>query len=156
MVNNIKENIQNWVNDITKNTEVFLVEVRISEVNQKITIIVDADILLDVDKCADINRYVLEKLDELYPDNTYTIEVSSPGADKPLKLVRQYYKHIGRIIQVELNSGESHKGWLKEINNDGIILEDRKINLLSKKKVKPDIQINLSQIKESIVAISFK
>ena len=52
-----------------------------------------------------------------------SISVSSPGADAPLKLPRQYAKHVGRELKVTLDEGEPLVGTLSRSDDQGIVLE---------------------------------
>ncbi len=155
MSNEIKGLIENWVNEAADGTDIFLVEVRKGAKDDRIAIFIDADNGVTIDKCTLVNRYLNEKLEEMDPEHTYTTEVSSPGVDKSLKMLRQYIQHQGRILEVKCKDGQLLKGWLKEVGKNHIILEDRKINQLSNKKVKPDNEIDFDQIAESHVIVSF-
>jgi len=155
MSNEIKGLIENWVNEATDGTDIFLVEVRKGLKDERIAVFIDADEGITIDKCTLVNRYLNDKLEEMDPEHKYTTEVSSPGVDKALKMPRQYLQHKGRILEIKSKKGELYKGWLKEIGEDNIILEDRKINLLSNKKIKPDTKIDFDQIAESHVIVSF-
>ena len=155
MSNEITALVENWVNEATNGTDIFLVEVRKGVKDGRIAIFIDADEGVTIDKCTLVNRYLNEKLEEMDPDHNYTTAVSSPGVDKALKLPRQYLQHKGRILEIKRKDGALFKGWLKEIGEKSIILEDRKINLLSNKKVKPDNEIDFDQIAESHVIVSF-
>ncbi len=155
MSNEIKGLIENWVNEAADGTDIFLVEVRKGAKDDRIAVFIDADEGVTVDKCTLVNRYLNEKLEEMDPDHKYITEVSSPGVDKSLKMPRQYLQHKGRILEVKRKDGELLKGWLKEVGEKNIILEDRKINKLSNKKVKPDQEIDFDQIAESHVIVSF-
>lgn len=155
MSNEIKGLIENWVNEATDGTDIFLVEVRKGLKDERIAVFIDADEGITIDKCTLVNRYLNDKLEEIDPEHKYTTEVSSPGVDKALKMPRQYLQHKGRILEVKRKDGELLKGWLKEVGEKNIILEDRKINPLSKKKVKPDNEIDFDQIAESHVIVSF-
>ncbi len=155
MSNEIKGLIENWVNEATDGTDIFLVEVRKGLKDERIAVFIDADEGITIDKCTLVNRYLNDKLEEMDPEHKYTTEVSSPGVDKALKMPRQYIQHKGRVLEVKRKDGELLKGWLKEVGEKNIILEDRKINKLSNKKVKPDQEIDFDQIAESHVIVSF-
>src|SRR5579871_4782470 len=77
----------------------FLVEVRIKPTNN-VKVYVDGDQGISIEKCVQYNRALYKKIDEsgLFPAGDFSLEVSSPGLDEPLKLPRQYRKNIGRQV----------------------------------------------------------
>ncbi len=76
--------IQQW-------PEVFVVDISISPAN-KITVLLDADNGMNVGRCAEVNRalYKFVEAESLFHENNFSMEVSSPGIDRPLKQLRQY------------------------------------------------------------------
>ena len=84
-------------------------------------------------------------------EDYFTFEVSSPGADRPLKLPKQYFKHIGRQMEVETLDEKKLGGILKTVDENKISLAIE----VSKKETK-DEQIEFKNIKEANVIISFK
>ena len=99
---------------IDPDPENFLVEVRIPGNNVKI--FVDADRGMSIDKLAHYNRSLYRQIEEsgLFPNNDFSLEISSPGLDEPLKLRRQYLKNIGRYVEVVLKNGIKTEGKLIE------------------------------------------
>ena len=91
-----------------------------------IEIFIDSDQGVTADMCASISREVSQALDagNLFADR-YHLIVSSPGSDRPLKLQRQYKKHIGRTLSVKTKSGnvsEQIQGELTEVNEGRLSL----------------------------------
>src|SRR3954471_15147279 len=91
--------------------DIFLVEIKIKPTNN-FKIYLDADSGLGIEKCIKINRALYKKIEEMgmYPDGDFSLEVSSPGVDEPLKLLRQYKKNIGRNVEVVTNDDEKKEG----------------------------------------------
>lgn len=152
-----KEQITELVNQKIEGTSFFLVEVKVKPVN-KIEVYVDGDNGIAINDCVDISRHIEKNLDREVED--YSLEVSSPDATKPLKLVRQYLKHIGRDFEIELNDGNKIIGTLKEISPDSnIVLEitSRENKPIGKGKitVTKQHQIQLSNVKESKIKLKF-
>jgi ribosome maturation factor RimP len=69
-----------------------------------------------------------KKLEEIafYPDGDFSLEVSSPGLDEPLKSFRQYKKNAGRPVEVLLNDGAKVEGKMLEVNEQEIVVEETK------------------------------
>lgn len=105
----------------------FLVEVRIKPTNN-IKVFIDGDQGISIEKCVQINRALYKKLEEsgLFPGDDFSLEVSSPGLDEPLKMLRQYQKNIGRQVEILLQDGAKKEGRLVEVSEDGIIVEETK------------------------------
>ena len=105
----------------------FLVDVRIKPTNN-FKIFIDGDQGVTIEKCVQINRALYKKLEELglFPTGDFSLEVSSPGLDEPLKLLRQYKKNIGRQVELILQDGSKKEGRLMEVSEDGIIIEETK------------------------------
>ena len=89
-----------------KTEDVFLVELKVSPGNN-LKVFLDADKGVTIDTCISINRALYKKIeeDDLFPNGDFSLEVSSPGVDEPLKLHRQYKKNIGRNVEVVMNDG---------------------------------------------------
>lgn len=136
----------------------FLVDLKVEEVSgkTKVLILIDADQGVTIQACARVSRKVSEELEanEIIGD-AYVLEVSSPGVDFPLSNMRQYQKNIGRELKLSLITGTDVVGKLLE-------LDEEKIKLLVKKKEKgkkateEELVFPFSEIKKSIVQVSFK
>lgn len=105
----------------------FLVELRIKPTNN-VKIFLDGDNGITIEKCIAINRTLYKKLEEIafYPDGDFSLEVSSPGLDEPLKSFRQYKKNAGRLVEVLLNDGTKVEGKMLEVNEQEIVVEETK------------------------------
>jgi ribosome maturation factor RimP len=135
----------------------FLVEFHLHRGN-KLEIFVDCDSGLTLDKCQQISRYLESFLDqEGWLGDNYTLEVSSPGLNRPLKLLRQYRKNIGRKLEVTLKDGPVKTGLLKSVSDSAIVLEETIVTKEGKKKKTTTAQTELSfdQVKKAMVVISF-
>ena len=102
----------------------FLVDLRIKPINN-VKVFLDGDAGITIEKCVQVNRKLYKKLEEaaFFPEGDFSLEVSSAGLDEPLKLLRQYKKNIGRLIEVHLQDGTRKEGQLREVSEEGIVLE---------------------------------
>lgn len=67
--------------------------------NYYLRVYVDKDGGIDIDDCGRISEYLSKKLDEADPiTNAYFLEVSSPGAERPLKKPVDYERAIGKHV----------------------------------------------------------
>jgi ribosome maturation factor RimP len=104
----------------------FLVDISIKPTNN-IKVFVDADQGAAIDQLSKINRALYKWVEEnLFPNGDFSIEVSSPGLDEPLKLERQYLKNIGRNVEILLKSGIKREGKLLSASESEIIVEEQK------------------------------
>lgn len=103
----------------------FLVEVRVKPTNN-VKVYIDGDQGISIEKCVQYNRALYKKLEEaaIFPPGDFSLEVSSPGLDEPLKLHRQYKKNIGRQVELVLQDGSKVEGRLIEVSEDGVIVEE--------------------------------
>ena len=134
--------------------DTFLVSVRIKPTNN-IKVFLDADTGLSIDKCVKINRAMYRIIEEKgwYPDGNFSLEVSSPGIDEPLKNFRQYRKNIGRKVAVVLNDETKQEGKLLDVNENLVQLEYSEGK--NKKAVTVVKDIPFDQIKQTTVLIEF-
>lgn len=147
--------IEALVNRLLEGQEdIFLISVRIKPTNN-IRVYLDADSGLSIEKCIKINRALYKTIEEeaWYPDGNFSLEVSSPGVDEPLKMLRQYKKNIGRKVEVVLNDGTKKEGKLIAVNGQSITIEYTEGK--NKKAVLITNEIAFSDIKQTTVVISF-
>ena len=135
-----------------KDLPFFLVDIKIKPTNN-IKVFLDGDTGITIDAVSKVNRALYTQLEEsgLFPEGDFSLEVSSPGVDEPLKFFRQYRKNIGRKVEVTLNDDQVHTGVLKAAEEEEITLEE----LSGKKKEKKEIVIPFNNIKKTVVQISF-
>lgn len=138
----------------TKWPEVFLVEIKSSASNQ-IIVLLDADNGITIEKCTSINKALYKYIEEsgLFPDGNFSLEVSSPGVDRPLKLRRQYEKNVGRQVEVLMNDGSKLTGVLSGVDEENIFLKEE--HGKGKKLIMKTTTILFNQIKHVTVLITF-
>lgn len=134
--------------------DVFLVDIRIKPTNN-VKVYLDADGGLPIETCTRINRALYKQLEEstLFVNGDFSLEVSSPGLDEPLKLHRQYLKNIGRDLNLLLAEDRQLSGTLKAVTEEAIEIEYTEGK--NKKAVLKQEHIPFSQIKKALIAIKF-
>ena len=107
------------------NTNYFLVDIKVRPGNN-IRVTLDADTGVSIDKCVEYNRSLYKKIEDagIFPPGDFSLEVSSPGTDEPLRFHRQYLKNRGRKVEVMMQDGTRREGKLVEVSEDGIIIEE--------------------------------
>lgn len=144
-----EQNLREIAEPILQEEDLFLVDVVIkgSVVSQKVLLLADGKNGISIDQCGRVSRKLGNLIEEKgLMDNSYTLEVSSPGLDFPLKLIQQYHKNVGRILAIELDDGHSIEGELLGVGEENI-----QIKIKEEKREYP-----FEKIKQSKVKISFK
>jgi ribosome maturation factor RimP len=135
----------------------FTVEIKLSAENT-LEVFVDSESALDFAKCQKISRYLESFLDEnKWLGETYVLEVSSPGASRPLKFLRQFPKHIGRNLEITTAEGNVLEGKFVSLEGEVVSLEKEVKYKEGKKTIKKieQTQIAFPDIKKAIVKIIF-
>ena len=115
----------------------------------------DADDGITIEKCTSVNKALYKYIEEtgIFPDGNFSLEVSSPGVDEPLKLHRQYKKNTGRKVEVLMNDGKKIEGILLNAGDDAITIEERTGK--GNKTTIRSTTILFNQIKHTTVLITF-
>ena len=134
--------------------DIFLVSIKIKPTNN-FKIYLDADSGLGIDKCIKINRALYKIMEEMgmYPDGDFSLEVSSPGLDEPLKLLRQYKKNIGRDVEITMNDEAKKEGKLTAVTEQSITIEYAEGK--GKKAVVKTEEIPFDAVKQTKIQIKF-
>ncbi|MEO5591576.1 MAG: ribosome maturation factor [Chitinophagaceae bacterium] len=132
----------------------FLVDIWIKPTNN-IRVALDADAGLPIEKCVSLNRRLYKQIEEaaLYPEGDFSLEVSSPGLDEPLKMHRQYVKNINRGVEILQQDGKITEGVLTAVNENEI--EVAETTGKNKKKEVVQHTIPFSNIKSTKIQIKF-
>lgn len=111
---------------------------------------------IDIEECAWVSEQLSEKMDALDPDpipQAYFLEVSSPGAERPLKTEEDMKKAIGEYVHLSyyqaIEGEKSHDGTLLSLSDDAVELE---IMIKTRKKI---ITIPRDKIAKARLAIKF-
>jgi ribosome maturation factor RimP len=133
---------------------VFLVEIRIKPANN-VKVFIDADTGVSIEKLVQYNRRLYKDIDEngFFPGGDFSLEVSSPGLDEPLKLKRQYLKNIGRYVEVLKTDDSTTEGKLLSATEIEIVVEEEKGK--NKKKEIINHIIPFDNIKSTKIQIKF-
>ncbi|MFN3782409.1 MAG: ribosome maturation factor RimP [Spirosomataceae bacterium] len=148
------ERVEEAIHPFLDNGVFFVVDIKItvSKIRSKILILVDSDEGISIDQCGDISRKVGIVLDEII-ETPFVLEVSSPGIDTPLKLIRHYKKNIGRNLKITLQDGQEIKGKL-------LAVEEKHIEVQPDPKKKKELLapqlVQLEDIRQATVQVSFK
>ena len=150
---NLEKRIKEVLDDLLREKNSYLVDLKV-HAGQSVQVFVDRDPHITIEDCVAISRVLEKELNREFPfSEQYVLEVSSPGMDQPLKVLRQYRKCVGREVEVLLFSGIRKTGTLLFADDEKIILEER-----SAKARQPEpsqTEIPFLNIKSTSVVIKF-
>jgi ribosome maturation factor RimP len=88
-------------------------------------IIVDSDAGVSLDDAALVSREISTALDasDVMGETAYTLEVSSPGVDRPLTEPRHWRRAAGRLVKVKVAEAGSLQGRVQRADDDGVTLD---------------------------------
>lgn len=97
----LKEQLKEWIEEYLKGTDYELITLEVSAWND---ILVEVDRLagVDVDFCAELNRFLVEKIEAVEPD--YSLEVGSVSLTDPFKTKMQFEKNLGHDVEVAFSN----------------------------------------------------
>ena len=116
-----------------------------------VTCIVDGDASLNLDQVTSVSRVISELLDEaaFMGETPFTLEVTSPGVDRPLTQPRHFTKNVDRLLKIIKLDGSEVTGRILS-NTD----QDVTLTVLIKKE-STEQTVLLSDIKRAVVEIEF-
>ena len=99
-------------------------DVQASGRRRRVSVVIDRDGGVDLDGIAAASRAVSDALDasDAMGDDPYTLEVTSPGVDRPLTLPRHWRRNMGRRVRVHLADGSTLDGRIREVDDDGVLV----------------------------------
>lgn len=129
----LSDTLRSAIAGIIADLDVELVSVEVKGPNNKRVVKVVADSLetdegLDVDRIAAVSSGIGEVTDEVVP-GSYTLEVSSPGVDRPLTTPRHFRRNLDRKVEVRHARGETDTqttGTIAEVTDSDITLDTSK------------------------------
>lgn len=152
---NVEKELNEIVAQVLENHKsVFLVQAIHKQKNHEI--VIDGDLPLGIYDISAISREINQLADERMPEEEYSLDVASPGADSDILLLRQYPKHIGREFNVELKDATNFTGILKSVDGDLLEFEGFKTAKPKKKDLPEVSKVNFQEIKKTNIILSFK
>ena len=149
----LKDQIAQLVTPSVEEAGYFLEDVHVvTPGNQRIvTCIVDGESALNLDQVTSASKIISGLLDEaaFMGETPFTLEVTSPGIDRPLTLPRHFAKNVTRLLKVTLNDGNVVTGRITSSSESSFLLE------VTEKKASKEVSIELSDIKRAVVEIEF-
>lgn len=89
-----------------------------------VRVMVDKDGGITLDDIAEATGFVSGELDasDVLGEQPYTLEVTSPGVDRPLTLPRHWRRNVDRLVTVTATTGETMSGRIASADDDRVVL----------------------------------
>jgi ribosome maturation factor RimP len=116
-----------------------------------VTCIVDGDLSLNLDQVTSVSRVISELLDEaaFMGETPFTLEVTSPGVDRPLTQPRHFAKNVDRLLKIVKLDGSEVTGRILSNTDQDVTLT------VTVKKETVEETVPLADIKRAVVEIEF-
>lgn len=149
----LKDQISELVTPAVREQGFYLEDVHVATPGSHriVTCIVDGDSALNLDQVTSVSRIISELLDEatFMGETPFTLEVTSPGVDRPLTAPRHFAKNVDRLLKVIKVDGSEVTGRILS-NTD----QDVTLTVTIKKETREEV-IALADIKRAVVEIEF-
>ena len=120
------------------------VQVQTPGKNRFVTIIVDSETGLNLDQVTDASRLIGEAMDSapFMGETPYTLEVTSPGVDRPLTAPRHWRKNVDRLVKIVKIDGDVCKGRITSASEDEVTLDCCTVSFAEIKRATIEVEFN--------------
>jgi ribosome maturation factor RimP len=152
----VTEVVEELVTPILNENDLELVDIEYVKEGKNwfLRLYIDKDNGIDIEECGIVSERLSEKLDAIDPiPHNYFLEVSSPGAERPLKKEKDYQKAIGKNVFVKtyepIDGEKAFEGTLTDYNGETITVE---VKIKTRKKT---VEIPFDKIASARLAVTF-
>lgn len=142
----LNEEISAAIRPIIEATGNYLEELSITSAGKVkiLTVIIDSDTHLNLDQVTAVTKEISEIIEALpeLGDGAFTLEVTSPGLDRPLTKPRHWRKNLDRLVKIIMTSGEEIQGRIGEATETTVLVDLKKVSY--------------EDIKRAVLEIEFK
>lgn len=139
-----KEDISAAITPALEALGFYLEDVTITSAGRRsmLTVIVDGDTHLSLDQVTSATKAIGEIVESIQSlgETPFTLEVTSPGLDRPLTKARHWQKNINRLVKVVLLDGSEIKGRIKDVKEVSATVDEKNINYFDIKRVTLEIE----------------
>ena len=141
-----KEEISAAITPALSDLGFYLEDITITSAGRRsmLTVIVDGDTHLSLDQVTVATKAISEIVENIQSlgQSPFTLEVTSPGLDRPLTKPRHWRKNIDRLVKIVLLDGKEIKGRVKDVSEISTTVDDQ--------------VVKFSEIKRATLEIEFK
>ncbi|MBK4208361.1 ribosome maturation factor RimP [Bacillus licheniformis] len=156
MSNKVIDTVSEMVQPILDNLQLELVDIEFVKEGQSwfLRVFIDSDDGVDIEECAKVSEALSEKLDEADPiKQNYFLEVSSPGAERPLKKEADFMKALGKNVYIKtyepIEGNKEFEGELSAFDGENV-----EVTVMIKTRWKT-INIPYDKVAKARLAVSF-
>lgn len=144
--------IREMLGGIAEGMNIEIVEVECNEKTAALTVYIETEAGVDLDTCEKFHNAIFEPIDELDPSygEPYTLNVSSPGLDRPFKTARDFERNRNKEVEVKLYAPLKGKKFLEGV------LEEFDENSVTVALQKETVKIPRNKIAKINKAIKFE
>ena len=143
-IDKVKEEVAAVIAPIIQATGSYLEDITIQSAGKRrmITVIVDSDTHLNLDQVTVVTKEISEVIENLTAlgEIPFTLEVTSPGVDRPLTLPRHWAKNLGRLVKASLNDGGEVKGRIGQSTQVSVLIDEATISYADIKKAVLEVE----------------
>ncbi|MBS8263500.1 MULTISPECIES: ribosome maturation factor RimP [Mesobacillus] len=152
----VTEVVEELVTPILNENELELVDIEYVKEGKNwfLRVYIDKDNGIDIEECGIVSERLSEKLDAIDPiPHNYFLEVSSPGAERPLKKEKDYQKAIGKNVFIKtyepIDGEKAFEGVLTDYNGETVTVD---VKIKTRKKT---VVIPFDKIASARLAVTF-
>lgn len=142
----LNEEISAAIRPIIEATGNYLEELTITTAGKVkiLTVIVDSDAHLNLDQVTAVTKEISQVIEELpaLGETAFTLEVTSPGLDRPLTKPRHWRKNLDRLVKITMTSGQVIEGRIGAATETSVLVDEN--------------TISFEDIKRAVLEIEFK
>jgi ribosome maturation factor RimP len=129
-----------------------IVDVAFDNKAQALTIFIETEAGVDLNTCEKFHNLIMEPIDELDPSfgAAYTLNVSSPGLDRPFKTQRDYERNLGKDVEIKLYAPLKGKKYLE---GELVAFDENSVTI---KTAKEELKLPLNKVAKINKAIKFE
>jgi ribosome maturation factor RimP len=139
-----KEQVTAAITPIIESLGFYVEDIAITAAGKRsmLTVIVDGDTHLSLDQVTVATKAISEIVENLptLGNNPFTLEVTSPGLDRPLTKPRHWQKNKDRLIKIILNDGKEITGRIKDSTQSAVTVDEQVINFADMKRATLEIE----------------
>lgn len=145
-----KEEISAVITPALSNLGLYLEDITITSAGRRsmLTVIVDGDAHLSLDQVTVATKAISELVENVQSlgQTPFTLEVTSPGLDRPLTKPRHWRKNIDRLVKIVLLDGKEIIGRIKGASEISASVDEHVINFVDIKRAK--LEVEFKQVKK--------
>ncbi|CAN2235481.1 ribosome maturation protein RimP [actinobacterium SCGC AAA044-D11] len=142
----LNEEISAAIRPIIEATGNYLEELTITTAGKVkiLTVIVDSDAHLNLDQVTAVTKEISQVIEELpaLGETAFTLEVTSPGLDRPLTKPRHWRKNLDRLVKITMTSGQVIEGRIGAATETSVLVDEN--------------TVSFEDIKRAVLEIEFK